>query len=212
MRIPVFVAVVLLAGCASEKLHVAPSARVDFTGHWKLNEAESDDPQRMIQAQFNAAASGQGAAGARAGRQGAAGGETGTPFGPVMPSIAAMADGLRWPGKSLDVKQVEGVVAFTSEGINRVCQPLDADKRPRHRGMPRDGGGRPTGRDGPPPRCGWEDKTLIVQGGDPDDERPPYEERYTISEDAQRLIEVVGFKGGRSNGYTLSRVWDRVAQ
>jgi len=28
--------------------------------------------------------------------------------------------------------------------------------------------------------------------------------------DGQRLIEVVGFTTGRSNGFTMSRVWDRV--
>jgi hypothetical protein len=55
-------------------------------------------------------------------------------------------------------------------------------------------------------------KTLIVQGGDPDDEHPPFEEHYSLSEDKQRLVEVVGFTGGRSNGFTMSRVWDRQPQ
>jgi hypothetical protein len=32
----------------------------------------------------------------------------------------------------------------------------------------------------------------------------------SLSEDGLRLIEVVGFKGGRSAGFTLSRVWDKV--
>jgi hypothetical protein len=62
----------------------------------------------------------------------------------------------------------------------------------------------------PPPRCGWAEKTLIVQSRDPDADHPPYEESYSISEDGQRLVELVGFKGGRSSGFTLSRVWDRV--
>ena len=64
--------------------------------------------------------------------------------------------------------------------------------------------------DGPPPACGWDDKTLVVQSGDPDDDHPPFEERYSVSEDGRRLIEVVGFKGGSSAGFTMSRVWDRV--
>ena len=54
--------------------------------------------------------------------------------------------------------------------------------------------------------------TLIVQSGDADDDRPPFEEHYSISEDGQRLVEEVSFQGGRSNGFTLSRVWDRLAQ
>ena len=64
--------------------------------------------------------------------------------------------------------------------------------------------------DGPTAACGWEDKTLVVEPGSPDGDRPPFEERYSVSADGQRLIEVVAFKGGRSGGYTISRVWDRV--
>ena len=48
--------------------------------------------------------------------------------------------------------------------------------------------------------------------GRSDDERPPFEEQYSLSEDGQRLIEIVGFRGGRSNGFTMSRVWDRSGQ
>ena len=31
-------------------------------------------------------------------------------------------------------------------------------------------------------------------------------------EDGRRLVEVLGFQGGRSNGFTMSRVWDRANQ
>ena len=55
----VVLAVMCLAACASEKLEQAPPAGVDFSGSWKLNVADSDDPQRLIQAQFNAPAAGQ---------------------------------------------------------------------------------------------------------------------------------------------------------
>src|SRR5260370_19809456 len=145
MRLVVVVAVVCLAGCASEKLQQAPPAGVDFSGRWKLNEADSDDPQRLIQSQINGPAkdqstsggSGGGSGGGRAGRQG--GGRRGAggmvpvgPGGPVMPPASAMSEGLRWPGKQLDIKQVAGVVAFTSGGANRGCQPMDAGKVHRH--------------------------------------------------------------------------------
>jgi hypothetical protein len=214
------VLVVCLAGCASDKLSLTPPAGVDFSGRWKLNEADSDDPQRVLQAQINGPAKGQstsgGSGGGRGGRQGGGRGGmvTGGPGGPVMPSVSVMSEGLRWPGKQLEIKQVAGVVAFTSDGINRVCQPTTAGKMHRRAASAdRDGGapGRdaPRGRDTPPPRCGWADKTLIVLGGDPDDDHPPFEEHYGLSEDGQRLVEVVGFTAGRSSGFTMSRVWDR---
>jgi hypothetical protein len=65
-------------------------------------------------------------------------------------------------------------------------------------------------RDAPPPICGWEGKELVVRSADPDDDMPPYEQRYSVSPDGQRLVEIVGFRGGRSSGFTMSRVWDRV--
>ncbi len=234
MRLVVVVVVMCLVACASEKLAQAPSVGVDFSGRWKLNEADSDDPQRLIQAQINGPAAGQsssggsgggGSGGGRGGRQGGRGGAGGMipggggPGGPVMPPVSALSDGLRWPGKQLEIKQVAGVVAFTSDGINRVCQPMDAGKVHRHHGDAAGRDGASPGRDarGPardslPPHCGWAEKTLIVQGGDPDDERPPFEEHYSLSDDGQRLVEVVGFKGGRSSGFTMSRVWDRSGQ
>jgi len=211
MRLVVVLAVMCLAACASEKLEQAPPAGVDFSGHWKLNEADSDDPQRLIQAQSNGVAgrsntSGGSGGGGRSGRQGGRGGpggmNLGAPGGPVMPSLSALGEGLRWPGKQLEIKQVGGVVAFTSNGNSLVCQPASAGKIHRHH----------ADRDAPPPRCGWSEKTLIVQGGDPDDDHPPFDEQYSLSEDGQRLVEVVGFKGGRSSGFTMSRVWDRSSQ
>ena len=137
----------------------------------------------------------------------------------MMPPVSALKEGLRWPGKQLEIKQVAGVVAFTSDSINRICQPMEGGKPHRHHAdaAERDGaapgrGTRAQGRDPPPAHCGWAEKTLIVQGGDPDDERAPFEEHYSVSEDGQRLVEVVSFKGGRSSGFTMSRVWDRAAQ
>jgi len=229
MRIGLVVVVVCLAACASDKLAQAPPAGVDFSGHWKLNEADSDDPQRLVQAQFNQStstdsdpSSGGGSGGGRGGRQGGRGGAGAGmsprgPGAPVMPSVSVMSESLRWPGKQLEVKQVAGVVSFTSGGASRVCQPMDSGGKHHHHG-PRPDDGRASGRDAPPrardappPHCGWSEKTLIVQGGDPDDDHPPFEEQYSLSEDGQRLIEVVNFKGGRSTGFTMSRVWDRVA-
>ena len=122
-----------------------------------------------------------------------------------MPSVSAMSEGLRWPGKQLDIKHVSGVVAFTSDGANRVCQPSDAAKTHEHHSRAQE----PRARDVPQPRCGWTDKTLIVRLGDPDEERPLFEEQYSLSEDGQRLIEIVTFQSGRSRGFTMSRVWDR---
>src|SRR6202044_1740417 len=131
MRILMAMALLCVASCASEKLAQAPPAGVDFSGHWKLNEADSDDPQRLMLAQ-NAAASQSSAPGgstgggaSRGGRGGGRGGAgamgMGGPGGPAMPSASVMAEGLRWPGKQLEIKQVVGVVAFTSDGSSVVC-------------------------------------------------------------------------------------------
>jgi hypothetical protein len=50
---------------------------------------------------------------------------------------------------------------------------------------------------------------LVVQSGEPDEDHPPYEQRFSVSSDGRRLVEVILFKGGRSEGFTASRVWDR---
>jgi hypothetical protein len=225
MRLVVVVMLMCLAACASDKLAQSPPAGVDFSGHWKLNIEDSDDPQRLIEAQFNTTNNSQnttGGSGGRGGgrqgsRNGAGGAYPGAALGPSMPSLPAMSDAVRWPSKQLDIKQVAGVVAFTSEGINRVCQPSDGGHH-HHGGGPDDrglSGGRDSGpraRDVPPPHCGWEEKTLIVRGGDVDEERPPFEEHYSLSDDGQRLIGEIEFRGGRSNGFVMSRVWDRLPQ
>jgi hypothetical protein len=218
MRFVLFLAMLSLAACASEKLDQAPPAGVDFSGRWSLNAADSDDPQRLVQAQSDtpspAAQSGapQGGSGGRGRRGGGAGGMNnfGAPSGGLMPPVSALGDGLRWPGKQLEIKQVAGIVAFSSDGYNRICEPQKGSLHRHHTGN-RGGSGRdaPRARDAPPPRCGWLDKTLIVQGGDPDDDHSPFEEQYSLSEDGRRLVEVVSFKEGRSSGFTMSRVWDR---
>jgi hypothetical protein len=213
MRVAIAAAFIFLSACASNGLSLKPPADVNFTGRWELNVADSDDPQHLLQTANQAAAAANdptGSAGGGAGRQGRGGrGGVGYPslIPPAIPAIAILNEALDWPGKKVEIKQVDGVVAFTSDGSMRICQPSDADKRAHHHGGDRDH--RPSGRDVPPPVCGWIDKTLIVQGGDPDDDRPPYEESFSLSEDGKRLIERVAFKGGRSNGFTLSRVWDR---
>jgi hypothetical protein len=220
MRLLLVLSVMCLAACASEKLAQAPPAGVDLSGVWQLNEADSDDAQRLIAAQFNAPAAnqstssgGSGGGGSRGGRgrSGAGGTPLGGPAGPVMPPVSELNEGLRWPGKHLEIKQVAAVVAFTSDGMNRICQPSSGKAHRHHGDQDGDSSGRdaPSRRDPPPPHCGWEEKTLIVRGGDPDDDHPPFEEQYSLSDDKQRLVEVVGFKGGRSSGFTMSRVWDR---
>lgn len=229
MRIALLVALSCLSACANENLALAPPSGVDFTGRWKLDEADSDDPMRIVQSQLTTGGRGAsgstGSAGRRGqggrgggsdGRQGA-GGEYGGPGmgAPSLPAVGALSEALRWPGKELEIKQVAGVVAVTSAGDSRVFQPVAGGNRRSHRnsseeGAPRDRDLRIRGRDEGPPLCGWDGKTLVVQSGAPDDDHPPFEERYSVSDDGQRLIEVVGFKSSRSSGFTLSRVWERV--
>jgi hypothetical protein len=205
----VVVAIWILSACADDRLAANPPSDVDFSGQWKLNEADSDDPQHLAQAANGTATNANNSQQtSRRGRGG--GGMPGGGYqGPVAPAMALMGASLRWPGKTLEIKQLGGVVAFQSEGRNRVCQP-GTQKQHRHRDDDsRDRDSMP-GREAPPAVCGWSERTLVVRGADPDEDRPAYEEDYSLSEDRLRLIEVVLFTGGRSNGFTLSRVWDRV--
>jgi len=219
MRLAVVLAVVLLAACASEKLAPAPPVGVDLSGHWKLNEADSDDPQRLLQSQLAAATASAGPGGATgssgAGGQARGRGGPAGPYGPVIPSVTALDEGLRWPGRDLAITQSGGLVTFTTGGRSRDCRPAataeqhhrpsTADDSPRARDAPSRGRG-----DVPPPRCGWDDRTLVVQSGDPEEDNPPFEQRFSLSSDGERLVELVIFKGGRSNGFAASREWDRV--
>jgi len=219
MRFSVVMAVALLTGCASDRLAMAPPAGVDLSGHWLLNVEDSDDPLHLIQSQNQDASKptqspqGQGGRGGRGGR-GAY--PAGTYPAPATPAFSALSEGLRWPGKDLDIKQTGGIVAIASSGVSQVYTPTSGNggnhlhHRPSDDG---DTGGRdrdmPARDRGPPPTCGWHDTTLVVQSAESDDDQPPFEKRYSLSEDGQRLIEVTGFKGGRSGGFTMSRVWDR---
>jgi hypothetical protein len=214
MRVAILAAVILLSACAGSDMALAPPPGVDFSGRWKLNVADSDDPLHLLQianAQASEAAENANAGG-RGGRgRSGAGYPALTP--PATPSVAVLADATRFPGKQLEIRQVNGVLTFTSEGQIRVCQPGDVHKERRHHdsGSDRDAP-LPAARDTPPPKCGWSEKTLIVRSSETDEDRPPFEEHYRISEDGQRLIEEVSFRRGRSSGFSMSRVWDRLTQ
>jgi hypothetical protein len=204
MRIAMVMGVCLIAACAGGNLATAPPAGVDLSGHWTLNEAESDDAQRLMQSQLIAAtATNNNQSGASGRRRSQVVGAQG-PVGPVMPSVSLLAEGLRWPGKSLSIKQAGGgIIEFSADGSVRDCSTHES--RARQTLSPSRGRG-----DAPPPRCGWDDKTLVVQSGEVDDDRPPYDQRFSLSTDGERLIEVVTFENGASRGFTASRVWDRV--
>jgi len=216
------IALLTLSACAAEKLAPAPPPGVDLSGLWKLNEADSDDPLHLLQSQ-NAAttaapSSSQGGQSGRGGRGGGRGGSgLGGPgvAGPSMPPFSELSEGLRWPAKQVEVKQSADSVTIASAGITQVCRPAAGNgPHERHRRPPgdvpsRDMPARDRG-EGPPPMCGWDDKTLVVQTRDVENEGPSFVERYGVSEDRQRLIEVVTFKGGRSGGFSVSRVWDRL--
>jgi hypothetical protein len=213
-------AVILLAACASEKLALAPPAGVDFSGAWKLNQADSDDPQRLQNQSEPAHAKagsggstgggpsgggspGGGRGGKRGGRSGGGTGDAGAQAPPTSATLQALGSSLHWPGKDLQIKQVGGTVEITSENMTRIYRPTTVM---RHMPTSADSKGA-LRRDGPPPLCGWSAKTLVVLVGD-SEERLRVEQHYGISEDGQRLVEVVGVKG-HMDGFTMSRVWDR---
>ncbi len=203
MRMAMLAGACILAACASDRLATAPPSGVDLSGHWALDEADSDDAQRLLQSQLaaataNASGSGQTSTGPRGARPAGP-----TAIGPVMPPVSVLDEGLRWPGKDVSIKQTGTVVTFSSGGSVRDCQVTPA-KAAAHPAATRGRG------DAPPPRCGWDQGTLVVQSGEPEEDRPPYEQRFSVSSDGQRLVEIIMFKGGRSAGFTASRVWIRV--
>jgi hypothetical protein len=215
MRVAFFAAVMFISACASEGLSLAPPAGVDFSGHWKLNVADSDDPLHLLQVANAQAAAAAEDSTANSGRGGRGGQGTGYPGlrPPAIPSVGVLADASRFPGKQLYIKQVGGVLTFSSSGQTRVCQPGEGKKSRHHHADAADRDAPlPAARDAPPPKCGWLEKTLIVRSSEQDEDRPPFEEHYSLSEDGQRLIEEVNFRGGRSSGFTMSRVWDRLPQ
>jgi len=198
MRAILGLSVLLLAACAGEKLAEAPAAGVDLSGHWKLNVADSDDPQRIGGA-LSAPSSGNGTAGS-GGRRGRGGGaQSPSPAydpaaaGATLP-VSAVSEVLQWPGRDLEIKQVGGVAAFTSDGVNRVYQPTDPGKRKSKHGTKK--------------VVGWSGNSLIVEV-EPDDDRPKFEEHYELSSDGRRLVQLVLIKSGRLDGFAMSRVWDR---
>jgi hypothetical protein len=202
MRIALLAGACVLAACASNGLTPAPPSGVDLSGHWRLDEADSDDAQRLQQSQLKAATQNASGSGQTPSRRGA--GAMPAALGPVMPPLLVLDEGLRWPGKDVSIKQAGPVVTFSSGGSVRDCQ-LKTAKAPTHPGVATRGRG-----DAPPPRCGWDQGTLVVESGEPEEDHPPYEQRFSLSSDRQQLVEVVLFRGGRSDGFSASRVWNRV--
>jgi hypothetical protein len=193
-----------LSACAGERLAQAPPTGVELSGKWHLDAAESDDPQRLVDALANSGNSGSAGGGQGGGGRRGRGGGGQSPSTAAMPgatgaplSVSAVSEILEWPGRDLEIKQAAGVAAFTSDGQNRIYQPTGPSapvKKSKHGGTQ---------------ICGWSGSTLVVQV-EPDDDRPQFEEQYALSADKDRLVQVVLIKSGRMNGFTLSRTWDRV--
>ena len=218
MRLCVLAAAALLAACATEKLASSPPAGVDLSGHWLLDEVDSDDPMRLMQTQLamataNAGPGGTSGSGGQRGQQGGRGAAPGY-LGPPMPSVTVLDDALRWPGKNLVITQGNGLVTFASGGRSDLCRPVLASAQPKHDSSAQGSSGRDQqthGRgDVPPPVCGWDGQALVVHSGDPQNDPAPFERRFRLSDSGEQLIELVAFTGGRSSGFTASRVWARV--
>ncbi len=206
MRWAVLCVMVWVAGCASDKLALAPPAGVDFTGRWRLNAADSDDPQRVLLTQSE-----QAAEAARSRPQGAPGAMPPLGLGAApVPSVSALSEGVAWPGRDLEVHQREGVIIFRSGGVDRTYVPSSADAHTVRRGDDSRRRDEPRGRSDAPPVCGWDERTLVVLNENGDDPPPPFQRRYDLSPDGARLIETVRYQGSFGESFALTRVWDRV--
>ncbi len=234
-------AVSLLGGCADRRPPEEPQwTPVDFSGHWVLNQADSDDPQRILQSQFKAAVGktsdtggngGDGSGGGRrggrgSGRGGGSGGRQGgsqsgssdsndggvSPIGRgPLPSMDLMSAAVRWPGKSLVITQSGETVTLNSDEATVECKRMSlSEKKPRTQ-KPSSGEHRRSATDADLKQfCGLTGKSLVLHTGNMDEDHPPFVERFKISADGSRLIELVGF-GQRGGGFSLSRVWDKAA-
>lgn len=219
MRSSVLLAAALLAACATEKLAITPPVGVDLSGRWLLDEADSDDPMRLMQTQLASATANAGPAGpsGSGGQQrGQQGGHSTSraAMGPIMPSVTVLDEALRWPGKSLVITQGGGSVTFASSGRSDLCRPSLAAAPSKHDASTAGAASRDLQTHGrgdlPPPVCGWDEQTLVVHSGDPDNDPAPFERRFRLSDGGQQLIEIVTFTGGRSGGFTASRVWKKM--
>jgi hypothetical protein len=198
MRITLVLLIALIAGCATDPgLDPAPPPGVDLSGHWRLNVADSDDPLRIPQS-IGGASPGVGQRSARGSRN--SGSNSPGPVAlPVPVPTSLVADLLRWPGSEIAVRQEGGTVTLDSGGDSRIYQPASGRSRP----VPKRGR-----RSTIPATCGWSGASLVVRV-DADDDQPGYEVRYRLSDDGDRLLQVITMQSGRLSGFTLSRVWDR---
>jgi len=96
MRVAFLAAVVFISACAGDGMSLAPPPGVDFSGHWKLNVADSDDPMHLLQiANAQAAAAADNTANSGRGGRGGRGGQgVGFPglVAPATPPVGALAD------------------------------------------------------------------------------------------------------------------------
>jgi hypothetical protein len=209
---------------------------VDFSGHWVLNQADSDDPQRILQSQFKAAVGKTsdtgtgnggddgGGRGRRGGRGGGSGGRQGGSQGGTgdsndggvsaigrgpLPSMDLMSAAVRWPGRSLIIAQSSEAVTLNSDEASVECKPMSGKRMSGQKSS--SGEHRRSATDADLKQfCGLMGKSLVLHTGNMDEDHPPFVERFKISADGSRLIELVGF-GQRGGGFSLSRVWDKAA-
>ena len=164
MRAILLMVAALMAGCASQRLAELPPAGVDLSGKWRLNVADSDDPMRIGQAVSGGSGSVGDGGGQRGGGRRGRGGQTGQTQSSASadPSagvgapqaLSALSEVLSWPGRDLEIKQVAGVAAFTSNGDNRIYQPGQAGKKKSKHGARQ--------------VCGWSDsirETMVRESG-----------------------------------------------
>ena len=120
-----------------------------------------------------------------------------------------MSSAVRWPGKFLVITQGDAAVTLASDEATVECKRMSGRKTPgkkpsssEHRRSATDADLRQF--------CGLTGKSLVLHTGNMDEDHPPFVERFRISADGTRLVELVGF-GQRGGGFSLTRVWDRVS-
>ena len=188
----------------ANELASAPPSGVDLSGHWRSTRRTATMRSGSCRVSWRPATAERDAAAARpaTGRGGPrrrGGGRR--PNGTGDAAGAVLDEGLRWPGKDV-IDQAVGHRGHLLERRQRPRLPGDSGQ-----GSRRITGAATRGRgDAPPPRCGWDQGTLVVQSGEPEEDRPPYEQRFSLSADGQRLVESSCSRAGARMAFTASRV------
>jgi len=107
MRVALLAAVIFISACASDGLRLAPPSGVDFSGHWKLNPADSDDPMHLLQIANAQATGGSDSGNSGRGGRGGRGGQTAGGYTASIPPATPSENRKNYEGRGVKTKKLD---------------------------------------------------------------------------------------------------------